>query len=134
VSLVCKIQLEGFLNLHYNFNVIKNIIMSTVIVSTKDFPFKSKYQKLIEKGVSLTIVSKSKPICRVEPINSDFEEQITEALSNKEQFSKWSQLAQEITLNSPLKGAGGELRQSSQKFKDNFIFRKPPHFNSIENE
>jgi len=59
--------------------------MSTLIVSSKDFRSNfPKYQKLVEKGVSITIVKRSKPIFRIEPVDLDFEKNITNALLDYE--------------------------------------------------
>jgi antitoxin (DNA-binding transcriptional repressor) of toxin-antitoxin stability system len=59
--------------------------MNTVIVSTKafrqDFP---KYQKLVEKGVSITIVKRSKPIFKIEPVDAEFDHRLLEALMDYE--------------------------------------------------
>ncbi len=60
--------------------------MNTVIVSTKafrqNFP---KYQKLVEKGVSITIVKRSKPIFKIEPVDAEFDQRLLEALMDYEE-------------------------------------------------
>lgn len=59
--------------------------MNTLIVSSKDFRQSfPKYQKLVEGGMSLTIVKRSKPIFKIEPVDLEFQEGITEALLDYE--------------------------------------------------
>lgn len=59
--------------------------MSTLLVSSKDFrQHFPKYQKLVEKGVSITILKRSKPIFRIEPVDTKREEEITKALLDYE--------------------------------------------------
>jgi len=59
--------------------------MSTLIVSSKDFRTHfPKYQKLVEKGISLTIVKRSKPIFKIEPVDLDFQEKITNSILDYE--------------------------------------------------
>lgn len=59
--------------------------MNTLIVSSKkfrqDFP---KYQELVEKGVSITIVKRSKPIFKIEPVDTEFNDQILDSLLDYE--------------------------------------------------
>ena len=63
--------------------------MNTLIVSSKEFRASfPKYQKLVEKGVSITIVKRSKPIFKIEPIDLDFDKNITEALLDYETNKK----------------------------------------------
>jgi len=59
--------------------------MNTLIVGAKEFKGNfSKYEKLVNKGVSLTIVKRSKPIFKIEPIDTVFDEDITKALLDYE--------------------------------------------------
>lgn len=59
--------------------------MDTLIVSAKEFRTSfPKYQKLVEKGVSITIVKRSKPIFKIEPIDIDFQNKVTDALLDYE--------------------------------------------------
>jgi len=59
--------------------------MNTLIVSSKDFRQSfPKYQILVEGGVSLTIVKRSKPIFKIEPVDLEFQDGITEALLDYE--------------------------------------------------
>ncbi len=59
--------------------------MNTLIVSSKDFRINfPKYQKLVEMGISLTIVKRSKPIFHIEPVDVDFQNKITESLIDYE--------------------------------------------------
>jgi len=60
--------------------------MNTILVSAKDFRrYFPKYQKLVEKGISLTILKRSKPIFRIEPMDKSFEEKITKSLWDYEE-------------------------------------------------
>ena len=55
--------------------------MNTLIVPAKEFRASfPKYQKLIENGVSITIVKRSKPIFKIEPIDLVLEKEITDSL------------------------------------------------------
>jgi antitoxin (DNA-binding transcriptional repressor) of toxin-antitoxin stability system len=59
--------------------------MNTLIVSSKEFRQSfPKYQKLVEGGVSITIVKRSKPIFKIEPVDLEFQEGITDALLDYE--------------------------------------------------
>ncbi len=59
--------------------------MNTFIVSSKDFRKNfPKYQKFVEKGVSITIVKRSKPIFKIEPVDAEFDQKILEALMDYE--------------------------------------------------
>jgi len=59
--------------------------MNTLIVSAKEFRTSfPKYQELVEKGVSITVVKRSKPIFKIEPIDIDYESKITDALLDYE--------------------------------------------------
>lgn len=59
--------------------------MNTLIVSSKEFRQSfPKYQKLVEKGVSITIVKRSKPIFKIEPVDLEFQDGITDALLDYE--------------------------------------------------
>lgn len=63
--------------------------MNTIIVSSKEFRASfPKYQKLVEKGISITIVKRSKPIFKIEPVDLEFEGKITEALLDYEDDKK----------------------------------------------
>jgi len=72
--------------------------MNSLIVSAKDFRISfPKYQKLIEKGVSITIVKRSKPIFRIEPVDIKFEKEILNSLldyetDKKKKFVKYSEV------------------------------------------
>jgi len=60
--------------------------MNTLIVSSKEFRASfPKYQKLVESGVSITIVKRSKPIFKIEPVDLEFESAITDALLDYEE-------------------------------------------------
>jgi prevent-host-death family protein len=64
--------------------------MSSIIVSAKDFRQNfPQYQDLVQNGISITIVKRSKPIFRLEPVDPEFDAQITKALldyqSNKDE-------------------------------------------------
>ena len=55
--------------------------MDTIIVASKEFrQHFPKYQKLVEKGASLTVVKRSKPIFRIEPIDLEWQNKITNAV------------------------------------------------------
>jgi antitoxin (DNA-binding transcriptional repressor) of toxin-antitoxin stability system len=59
--------------------------MNTLIVSSKDFRQNfPKYQKLVASGVSITIVKRSKPIFKLEPVDLEFQENIVDALLDYE--------------------------------------------------
>ncbi len=59
--------------------------MNTLIVSSKEFRTNfPKYQKLVEKGISLTIVKRSKPIFQIEPVDSQLQKEITDGLLDYE--------------------------------------------------
>lgn len=59
--------------------------MNTLLVSTKEFRNSfPKYQKLVESGVSITIVKRSKPIFKIEPVDVEFDNRVTEALLDYE--------------------------------------------------
>ena len=59
--------------------------MDTLIVSSKEFRANfPKYQELVEQGVSITIVKRSKPIFVLQPIDLKFDEDVTEALIDYE--------------------------------------------------
>ena len=60
--------------------------MGTMIVSSKEFRLNfPKYQALVEQGISITIVKRSKPIFTIQPVDELFDEQITESLLDYEQ-------------------------------------------------
>ncbi|MBT3348828.1 hypothetical protein HN954_00075 [bacterium] len=70
--------------------------MNTIVVSSKnfrqDFP---KYQKLVEKGVSITVVKRSKPIFKLEPVDVEFQNQVLNSLLDYEageNFVKYDQI------------------------------------------
>jgi antitoxin (DNA-binding transcriptional repressor) of toxin-antitoxin stability system len=59
--------------------------MNTLIVSSKDFrQHFPKYQKLVESGVSITIVKRSKPIFKIEPVDLELQANVVEALLDYE--------------------------------------------------
>ena len=59
--------------------------MNTLIVSSKEFRQSfPKYQKLVEGGVSITIVKRSKPIFKIVPVDIEFQNGITDALLDYE--------------------------------------------------
>lgn len=59
--------------------------MNTLIVSSKEFRASfPKYQKLVEKGVSITIVKRSKPIFKIEPLDLEFDANVTDVLMDYE--------------------------------------------------
>lgn len=59
--------------------------MNTLIVPSKKFRLNfPKYQKIVEKGLTLIVVKRSKPIFKIEPVDTDFEEKITKALFDYE--------------------------------------------------
>ena len=59
--------------------------MNTLIVSSKEFRASfPKYQKLVESGVSITIVKRSKPIFKIEPVDIEFQNGITDAILDYE--------------------------------------------------
>ena len=59
--------------------------METMIVSSKEFRTNfPKYQELVEQGVSITIVKRSKPIFVLQPIDVVFNEEITDSLMDYE--------------------------------------------------
>ena len=59
--------------------------MNTLIVSSKEFIQSfPKYQKLVEGGISITIVKRSKPIFKIEPVDIEFQTGITDALLDYE--------------------------------------------------
>jgi len=63
--------------------------MNTLIVSSKEFRNSfPKYQKLVESGMSITIVKRSKPIFKIEPVDLEFDSKITEALLDYENNEK----------------------------------------------
>lgn len=63
--------------------------MHSIIVSAKHFrAFFPKYEKLAAKGVSITIVKRSKPIFKIEPVDISFENQITDTLLDYEENKK----------------------------------------------
>lgn len=56
-----------------------------MIVSSKEFRTNfPKYQELVEQGVSITIVKRSKPIFVLQPIDVVFNEEITDSLMDYE--------------------------------------------------
>lgn len=60
--------------------------MNTFVVSSKDFRQNfPKYQKLVESGVSITIVKRSKPIFKIEPVDTEFNNQILDSLLDYEE-------------------------------------------------
>ncbi len=59
--------------------------MNTLIVSSKEFRASfPKYQKLVESGVSITIVKRSKPIFKIEPVDLEYQHGITDAILDYE--------------------------------------------------
>lgn len=62
--------------------------MDTLIVSSKEFRTNfPKYQELVEQGVSITIVKRSKPIFVLQPVDLAFEGKITDSLIDYEKHS-----------------------------------------------
>lgn len=60
--------------------------MNTFVVSSKDFRQNfPKYQKLVESGVSITIVKRSKPIFKIEPVDTEFNNQVLDSLLEYEE-------------------------------------------------
>jgi len=60
--------------------------MNTFVVSSKDFRQNfPKYQKLVEKGISITIVKRSKPIFKIEPVDAEFNNAILDSLLDYEE-------------------------------------------------
>ncbi len=59
--------------------------MQQIIVSGKNFRQNfPKYQHLVEKGISIIVVKRSKPIFRIEPVDVDFQNEITSSLLDYE--------------------------------------------------
>ncbi len=59
--------------------------MNTLIVSSKEFRSNfPKYQELVERGVSITIVKRSKPIFVLQPIDIKFDDDVSSALLDYE--------------------------------------------------
>ncbi len=70
--------------------------MNTFVVSSKDFRQNfPKYQKLVEKGVSITIVKRSKPIFKIEPVDTEFNKEVLNSLLDYEEgrnFVKYDEI------------------------------------------
>jgi len=59
--------------------------MNTLVIGSKEFRTNfPKYQKLVEKGFSITIVNRSKAIFKIEPVDLEFDQEITECLLDYE--------------------------------------------------
>ena len=57
-----------------------------------------------------------------------------DAAPDKPKKSKWAEVAERISKESPLRGVGEELRKASREFRDNFHFREPPYFENIKTD
>lgn len=62
------------------------------------------------------------------------DEEITQD-SSKTKKSRWAEIAEQISKESPLDEKAGEaLRKASREFRDNFRFREPPSFEHTDND
>ena len=71
--------------------------MENVIVSSKEFRLNfPKYQSIVEKGIPVVIVKRSKPIFRLEPVDLVLENKVTDALmrleNNEEGYVKYDEV------------------------------------------
>jgi len=72
--------------------------MNTLVVGSKEFRMNfTKYQKLVEKGLSITIVNRSKAIFKIEPVDLEFDREITESLLDYENGKKFAEYDEVFT-------------------------------------
>lgn len=63
--------------------------MNSILVPSKEFRLNfPKYQKLVEKGISIIIVKRSKPIFRIEAIDNKFDNEVIDSLLDYEDDKK----------------------------------------------
>lgn len=85
-------------------------------------------EKLPEKIRQLNISPKTS-------VRVIIEDEDTTPESPKTKKSRWAEIAERISKESPLDEKAGEaLRKASREFRDNFRFREPPTFEQTDND